>query len=133
MSKVKSLLIKYGACAVFVALMVWGIVSSRDFSKGGLETFYRYWSDAFFIPGILLILSGLLVFVANEGSFNAIGYLMRSVVTKLVPGDRMKPETYGEYVERKREKKVTGYSFLFISGLVSIAISTVFLVLYYQL
>ena len=133
MSKVKSLLIKYGCCAVFDALMVWGIVSSRDFSKGGLETFYRYWSDAFFIPGILLILGGLLMFVANEGSFDAIGYLMRSVIAKVVPGDRMKHETYAEYVERRNEKKVTGYSFLFIAGLVTVAISTVFLVLYYQL
>ena len=133
MSKVRSLLIKYGCCAVFVGLMAWGIVSTRDFSEGGLETFYRYWSDAFFIPGILLILSGLLMFVANEGSFDAVGYLMRSVLRKLLPGDRFGHETYAEYVEHKREKKITGYGFLFIAGAVSVAVSTVFLVLYYQL
>lgn len=132
MSKGLKLLIKYGISVIFVASAAGATLFSADWSLGGEQTPYRIWSDAFFIPGILLIFSGLLVWLANEGAFDGIVWVFRNALSRLIPGNRINPETYPEYVERRREKNITGYSFLFVVGILSVAVGVVFMLLYMQ-
>lgn len=130
-TRAKVNLAKYGGCAVFTALLIWAYMGPRDFAGATLQDQYRMLCDAFTIPGLLMILLGALVWVSNEGALNGISYCLRVAVFALIPGKRQEGyEKYGDYVERKSQKKVQGYAFLFYCGLVVSAVALVFLVLY---
>lgn len=132
-NKVKSNLLKYGitgtACAGVAAYHVF----SQNIGVLPLMEVYRVLCDAFFLPGILLVFSGLLIWLSNQGAMDALGYMLKSVVRFLIPGPGPKHEKYGDYVQRRREKNVTGYGFVLIVGLISLAIAIVFNVLYSNL
>ncbi len=132
MNRGLKLLIKYGCSVIFVALSAWGVLAGADWSQSGEKTLYRILSDAFFIPGALLIFSGLLIWLANEGAFDGVTWVLRNALSRLIPGGRFQRETYPEYVERRREKNVFGYSFLFVVGCISVAVGVVFMLRYMQ-
>lgn len=128
-SRVKS--IQYGCCPLVTVLLAAAYVSSRNLWNVSLQDRYRLLCDAFTIPGLLMILSGALVWVSNEGAFHGVSYCLRLAVFALIPGKRKDGyEKYGDYVERKSQKKIGGYSFLFWSGLVTMGLALAFFVLY---
>lgn len=134
-SDLKTNLIKYGICVAFALLMVWIYFSLRldsvqDFSALELAERFVLISDAFTIPGGILLMSGVLVALSNNGALDGVGYAMRLMVRMLIPGMGRKQERYGDYVERKKDKKLNGYGFLFISGGFFLLIGIVFMVLY---
>ena len=89
-------------------------------------------ANAFTIPGVILVMVGFLVMVANGGFFNGVAYAVTYAVRLLSPGPNKGSERYGDYVERKRAAgKVKGYGFLFITGLVFVLAAVVFTVLFY--
>lgn len=112
--------------------MVWLYLSLRDFSnvESSAER-YRMLCDAFTIPGTVLILSAVLIALANAGSFTGIGYSMSSFFRHLIPGKGLVHEKYSEYYER-HQKKVTGYGFLVHVGGTFMGIAVVFYVLFYR-
>lgn len=131
-TRAKVNLAKYGGCAVFTALLIWAYMGPRDFAAETLQNQYRMLCDAFTVPGLMMILAGALVWVSNEGALNGIAYCLRLAVFALIPGKRKDAyEKYGDYVERKKQKQVKGYAFLFWSGLTVMAVAMVFFVLYY--
>ena len=133
MSKtVKSRLLKYGISTVICAAIAVGYALSENIANQELVDVYRILSDAFALPGLLFVFSGLMVWLSNQGSLDAIGYLLTSVVKFLIPGGKLTQEKYGDYVARRREKNVTGYGFLLIVGLVCLVGAVVFMVLYDQ-
>lgn len=130
-NRVKTNMIKYGTCTVVTVLLMLAYLLPRDFRGAALQDQYRMLCDAFFIPGILLILAGALVWVAGEGAFHGISYCLRIAAYALIPGKRKDAyEKYGDYVERKSRNKVSGYGFLFYYGMAVMALSLVFLLLY---
>lgn len=134
MSKLRLGLIKYGGCAVFTALMAAAYIGLRDFEEAALVDQYLMLCDAFTIPGMLLIMVGCLIWASNLGALNGLSYVVRIAVFSLIPGKRLeRDEAYGDYVARKREKKLKGYGFLFISGLIVMAVAMVFMMLFYSL
>ena len=87
--------------------------------------------DAFFVPGIILAGVGLIVWASNGGAFDMLGYgvrlffdMFRKDVTK---------RKYKDFYEYRQAKKQSGrkVGFMLIVGLVFIAISCIFLILYY--
>lgn len=129
--KLKSYLLKYGigtlVCAGIVAMHMLGF----DFQDASQKDILCCWADAFTVAGVLPILSGLLMWVSNEGAFHGVGYCLSSAGKALIPGGRLgKMETYAEYLDRKSGKKKTGFGFLYILGGVFLAIGVVFLVIY---
>ena len=93
----------------------------------------RLLCDAFFVPGALLVSAGALIFVSNLGIFNGISYAARYVARMFVPWSGRRDESYGDYVSRRAEKgNITGYGFLFLVGGVFLAVSLVFLALFYH-
>ena len=133
----RKLLIRYGITIGVSALMVWSVISIRTSELGSfsqLSTMLRYQvlCDAFTVPGMLLILSGLLMFVANEGAMDGLGYLGHYLKNMFLPGSRNKTKKYFDYVEAKREKRVKGFGFLFVVGGVLMLIALVFLGLFYS-
>ena len=130
----KKRLIKYGITGAIGALMaymsVYLRVDSLDLPRVEL---YRILCDAFTIPGSILIMVGVLVMIANAGNFIGLGYAARHLKNMLIPFSHKKEEPYYDYYERKRkEGKVKGYGFLFITGAFYMAIAMVFYALFYS-
>ncbi len=130
--RLRTRLLKYGITSAVYLAFVLLYCNAKDFAI--LETVekYRVLCDAFTVPGLMSILSGLLGVISNEGAFEGIGYAMRLAVRAMLPGGRYKSEKYSDYVEERRGKKITGFGFLFICGGIAMAIALVFLMLFYR-
>ena len=131
MSKqLKSLLIKSGTALVLGLGIALAFYNSRNGEALDLVEQYRVLCDAFTIPGLMMILVGLLLWLSGLGALDAIGYLFRYVVQAFVPGVT-KVEHYLDYVEEQREKRAKGYGFLFVAGGILMVVAIVYLVLFH--
>lgn len=88
--------------------------------------------DGFFVSGILLACFGGLVFASNGGVFDMITYGVKHLfwLFKKNPADRKYKDFY-EYRMAMKEKK-RSFGFMVVVGLAFIAISLIFLALYYN-
>lgn len=130
----KSILLKYGITAFIGGLMVYGVISFHGLSSAQTNVeIYRILADAFTIPGVVILLCGVLVAIANEGAFEGLSYVASYAIKMLIPGTGKQHEKFGEYVERRREKGgVKGYGFLFVTGGIFMVIAIVFIALFYS-
>ena len=129
--KQKTTLLKYGISLLVGLAMAAFILYDRDLLQLPLVDQYRILCDAFTVPGILMILSGALLWVSGEGALDGIGYVFSYAFHALLPGSEHKGERYSDYKERKHKGKPSGYGFLFLVGLVFMAVALVFYGLFY--
>ena len=133
----KKNLIKYGISVGISLLLAYVYIASRidlgNLSQVQPMDLYLIICDAFTVPGLLLLMSGLLMTISNMGALDGLGYVAVNGLKMLIPGGGKKPETFKEYLDRRREKKIRGYGFLYITALGCIAISVVFMILFYRL
>ena len=133
MSKKAKFLLQYGCSAAIVIVCAVGYVLGKDMSEATQLDWYRILSDAFTLPGRLLVFSSILVWLSGEGALDGILYCGYALIRLIIPGKALEPmEKYGDFVERRREKKTTGYGYLIITGGISVAIGIVFLVLFHM-
>lgn len=133
MSKnVKANLMKYGITIGVGLMLAYTYVALKDFETLELVGKYRVLCDAFTIPGVLLLMSGLLVTVANEGALDGVGYILSQGLSMLIPGKGAGTERYADYVERKRNNRTKGYGFLYICAILFLAVTAVFMILFYS-
>lgn len=134
MKKRRSWLIKYGVCIVLALLAAWGILTTHGFSEAETSSErFRLLCDAFFVPGALLLSAGALIFVSNEGGFYGVAYAARFIARMFIPTSEKRDESFGDFVEARREKgAVKGYSFLLVTGGAFLAVSILFLILFYK-
>ena len=104
----------------------------ENFLTSALVEKYRILCDAFSVPGMMLIMTGFLVMVSNQGAFEGIGYAVKYAAKMLIPGPK-KMEKYYDYLQRRRGKKIQGYGFLFIVGGCNLLIAGIFMALFYNL
>ena len=132
----KKNLIKYGISGAIALVLAYLFILFRmDLDQlPQLEAVERYLllCDAFTVPGILFLMSGLMMTFTNMGALDGVGYVTGNGLKMLIPGAGRKAETYGDYLERRQNKKITGFGFLYITGLVCLAISLVFMILFYS-
>lgn len=129
----KTLLKKYIITFFIGGVLAYAYVALRDFRGEPLLEKYRILCDAFTIPGLLLLMVGLLVAVSNEGIFDGLLYALSYAAKAIIPLWGRQHERYYDYVQRKREKRLHGYGFLFITGAVFMAAAMVFLILFYSI
>lgn len=87
-------------------------------------------SDAFFLPGMLFICIGILILCANAGTFDGLGYALKSL-RDVMSRERMEHrEDFYMYRTRMAEKKTKCGHFLLVGGGMSI-LSAVLALLYY--
>ena len=134
MSKeLKSNLFKYGITALIGALMAFTTTQTHNLAEAATDAEkYRILSDAFTIPGVILIMVGLLVMVSNGGFFNGMAYAFSYAARLLVPGVSKDVGRYGDFIERRARRGKTGYGFLIIVGAAFLAVAIVFLILFYH-
>ena len=127
--------IKYAIATAVGVLLGWAYLASQASAYGPLADQtaldqLRLLCDAFCVPGLLLLMTGLLVTVSNEGALDAAGYLGHYLYHVLVPGKRASVQRYGDYVLTKRGKRVVGYGFLYVVGGVFMAVGLVLYLLF---
>ncbi len=128
------LLLKYGITAAVGGLMTWSVLSLHGYAEAATDAErYRILADAFTIPGVVLMLCWVLVWISNEGAFEGISYAFSYAFRMLIPGGSKNPERYSDYVLRRREKgRLRGVGFLFFTGAVFFLIALVFIALFYS-
>lgn len=136
MSRLKQNLLKYLASAAIALGLAYVFTSLRvDFQNPGstsLEEWYRILCDAFTIPGLLFVMVGFLVSLSNQGALDGIGYAA-TVAFRMLIGAGSRMERYKEYLERRRSNRLRGYGFLYVVGAACLAVSGVFMILFYSL
>lgn len=128
-------LAKYGITSGIALLLIWVYCSSRNlFLQVPMER-WRILCDAFTIPGLTYIMIGFLMMIANQGFFDMLSYAFSKAVGMFMPGKGFSDdgEKFYDYVQRKRENRITGYGFLFVIGGVLMAFAMLFMMLFYRI
>ena len=112
-------------CISFALLQIF---NNDLFHQTEILRIYHILCDAFVIPGILCLLVAALVALSNEGSLDAISYMLRRLGQTLIPFIKKNDERYADYVAKK--KRISGYSFITWTGLAYFTVGMIFLVLY---
>ena len=106
------------------------IMFSKDiFSQTEAVVVYHILCDAFFAVGVVITAIGLLVFSANEGTFDIIVYGVNSFFDMFRKVSRKKYDTFYDYRVSREEKKLS-FGFLLICGVLFLAVSLVMYMLY---
>ena len=127
----KSKLPRYLA-AVTVGIAIAGLVlyNYGFFAMDTAVLRFRCLSDAFTIPGVLLLAVGCLIWISQQGMFDFLSYTGKVIVDKFRP--HAESVRYGDYVLEKNENRKTGgFGFLLITGAAFIAIALLFMALFY--
>lgn len=118
--------------AIGLAVAVLIALSRGIFSAEEIDAIITIVSDAFFIPGVLLLCIGLILYASNEGLFLGVAYgfkvIGRTITAK--KDEKLVNEEYHEYYARMSQKKVKIKHFLLI-GTIFVAVSIVFVVVYF--
>lgn len=125
--------IHYGIC-VGVALIVFliGIFSQGLFEKSSAKETVRVLSDSFLFPGVLLGGIGALSWIASEGTFDMLSYGFAFCFSKLIHPHKSFMGFY-EYKMEKSDKREGWLVPELIVGLLCIAVSAIFVVIYMML
>ena len=132
--KIISLVTKYLICFAVMAAFTVGILDSVGYSPYHPASLkYLSLADAFFVPGIVVFLFGVLIWVSTTGFFDSISYAVTVGLGSLLPFLRREgKEKYYDYKLRKNEKRIKGYGFILISGLAYLLIGAVFTLLFFM-
>ena len=95
------------------------------------ETF-KILTDAFTVPGVLLIMISALIWVSKDGFFDGMGFAVSRVGNMFLPlvGAVNNHENFYEYKQRKAKNRPSGYSFLLFVGIAFFVIAMIFYVIY---
>ena len=131
----KALLAKYLICFCVASVIVLLVFAMQGFFSDDVKDNMRILHDAFFSAGILLVLFSGLLFVSGEGALLGVGYVLgRAVKAVFIPFGRKDHETYAQYRERKLGTKKAGSGTpIFLTGLLFVVVSIVFLIIWYNM
>ena len=123
MSTLKRYLITLSAGLVMAVYILW----QKDF-LGQTETamIFHILCDAFFVPGVLLVCFGLLIFSTNEGTFDGMTYAVKSFVNMFRKKNMKQYDNYYDY-KASRKNRDTKFAYLIFCGLFFIAVSAIML------
>lgn len=131
--QVKHVLLRYGITLALGAALTWLILDLQGYAYLTSDMArYRLLSNAFTIPGTIMLMVGLLVLISSTGVYDGLGYTLRWLRMTLLPFDTAKHERYYDYVQRKRSLPRLHGGFLIVCGIIFLAIAVVFLILFYQ-
>lgn len=115
-----------------LAMAVGVLLSRGTFSATDSQTLLKDFSDAFFVPGVLITGMGALVFVSVQGVFDMMSFGVKKVLA-LVRSEEYRakqPKTYYDYLKLQEERPRTAYGFLLRIGGVFLLLAVVLVVLH---
>ncbi len=129
--KIVSYLKKYLASFAIMGVVTSTVLILKGYSAElDRVTRLHYLADSFTIPSVIIVMVGLLVWVSTEGTFDMLSYGLGRGLKTLIPGSTQNHETFYDYKKRKVAKRISGYSFLFISGGIYFIPALIFIILY---
>ena len=125
-------LTRYGITVACGAGLVWLILDLHGYAAlTAMVDRYRLLSNAFTIPGAILLMMGLLVLISGSGAYDGLSYVLNWLKLTLLPFG--KQERYYDHVQRRHARKKPNGGFLIITGAAFLAVAILFLVLFYSL
>lgn len=124
-SPLKRVLITVGLGLAFALLFLWGRGTLAGVPR---DLALRDLSDAFMIPGTVMLCLGALLFVAGNGVFDMLNYGVAKVLL-LIRSEKHRaehPKTYYDYQQEKAARRPRGYAYLLWTGLGFLLIALVF-------
>lgn len=114
----KKRIIKYGVTIAVGLLIAFAVAQGRGlFTSEDAQTAAMYVSDAFFVPAVLLLGVGAIVWISTTGFFDIFGYAVRSVAYRFIkPGKYDSNGTFYDYHAEKEEHRGKAQPFLFYCG-----------------
>lgn len=121
---------KYLITLLIGFLLVGAIILLRDiFSQTQPSAVFHILCDAFFATGTVVTAVGLLVFSANEGTFDMIVYGLKSFFNLFRKQSTLKHATFYDYRVAREGKKLK-FGYIVFCGLFFLAVSAVMYLLY---
>jgi hypothetical protein len=132
----KKSLLRYGiTVAVAAVILVLVFVAEGLFTqqKSSQEVF-KTLCDGFFVSGILLALFGILLRISGMGGFDGVSYCVYVVFVRFIPSKGKHIKNYTDYKTAKMAKRggKSSVAYLYIVGGALLALSVLFLILYYN-
>lgn len=122
----------YAICFGIEILIAFLVIWSDGFFTHSAAVNLQIFADAFFVPGIMMMLFAGMMYVSGEGALIGIGFVMRNVVLAFMPMGRTRHERYADYRARKLgQAKKHDNSCILVSGLVFLFIGVVLTVIWY--
>ncbi len=107
------------------------LLLKNTFIQKDILQFYSDLTDAFFIPGVFFISFGLLILATNEHIFDTVTYGVHAVFNAFRKRENRKlKRSYIEYRQHREENGKVSFLYLINVGLLFVAISIVFLLLF---
>jgi len=126
---------KYLITSILAVVIAFLIALFRGvFEKDNTSDILHILIDATFIVSVLFVGFGLLIFSANEGTFDMLSYGMTSFIS-LFKKDRdnyLKYKTYVDYKVAKADKK-HGFAHIVFIGLAMFMVCLIFIIFYERL
>lgn len=118
--------------AIGLAIAFLIICLKGTFTKDNAKDVMHILTDAFFVAGVLISGYGILVIASNGGTFDMFAYGFISIF-QFFKKD-YKKRKYKDFYEYRKTKQASPrpFFYLVIVGLFYIAISMIFLILYYK-
>ena len=133
--RTKRFLIRFIIALLVGAALALLFLLARKFFTGVYEgkDRIRYLADAFTIPGVTLLLSGLLVWCTRKGAFDGVTFSVGLFFHTIFRPGTMTKQKYPDYVAEKQEKRKEkpGYTYLYAAGGIYLVVAIVFLLFYY--
>ena len=129
--KLKAGLIKYLVTTLIgLGLTAWYVIPRHIGELTEVEQ-YRVLCDGFFLPGIFMIFVGLMFVMNNAGALDTISYAFHYLAHTFLPVAFGEGMSYLDYVQSRREKRMSGFGCIFVVGVGFLAIASIFLTLFY--
>lgn len=115
--------------AICILFVIFHLIRFEIFKQKETQEIIKILADAFVVPGSLLLLITAYISLTNQGSTDAIGYMLKRFGQMMIPTSKKKMEKYSDYVANK--KRVKGYGFLGWSGLIYFVIGMILTGVYF--
>ncbi len=133
-NKWKKILLTYGVSILVGLIISYAVMLLEGYDvlleEQKIKELQMVLCDALFVPAMLFLCVGLLLWLASDGIFDGLTYGMRSFVRMIVPLSDKKPKNYYDYKMERAEKRNDSPKFLLFVGLGFLVLATVFLILW---
>lgn len=124
----------YVQIAVGLLLAFFVMVTRGLFTAEKVSDVIMYIGDGFTVAGVLYLGVGALIWISSTGFFDIFGFAVKKAAHAIVPGmiDNIDGNYYEYKVQMTEKRKAFFHYFTLILGLVFLAISAIFLFIWYQ-
>ena len=135
MRNLKKRILQYGITAALGLAAALLIMNAQGFFVlfGNNADTYSILSDAFFVPGMIMVSLGALIWIAGTGLFDSVSYALSVAAHAVIPFLKNKPKSYYDYKSEREGKTTKTPMFILYTGGGFLAISVIFLIVYSSL